>query len=115
MKEINAVFKDDKDRVITLAMLITTMFFIFVPSLIVVFIPKNYISESTYEIAKTLFNFELLLFLISLFFMVPVIGWIVGFIVAPILCIWNIIIVIINLCAMAGDGNIKIPEFYKFI
>lgn len=115
MKEIQAVFKDDRDRVITLAMLITTMFFIFVPSLIVIFIPKQYISESTYEIGKTLFNFELLLFLISLLFLVPIIGWIAGFIVAPILYIWNIVIIVINLCAMAGDGKIKIPEYYKFI
>jgi hypothetical protein len=96
-------------------MLITTMFFIFVPSLIVIFIPKQYISESTYEIGKTLFNFELLLFLISLLFLVPIIGWIAGFIVAPILYIWNIVIIVINLCAMAGDGKIKIPEYYKFI
>ena len=63
MRRFNPEFKDDKDRLITLAMLIASMFFVFVPSLIVIFIPKNYISETTYEVAKTLFNFELLLFL----------------------------------------------------
>ena len=89
MRRFNPEFKDDKDRLITLAMLIASMFFIFVPSLVVIFIPKNYISETTYEVAKTLFNFELLLFLISLLFVIPIIGWIVGFIVAPILMIWR--------------------------
>ena len=115
MRNFAPQFKDDKDRLITLAMFIASMFFIFVPSLIVVFIPKDYISESTYEIAKSLFNFELLLFLISLLFVIPIIGWIVGFIVAPILMLWNVIIIIINLCAFASNKEIKIPEYYKFI
>ena len=57
MKNIVAEFRDDKDRMITLAMFILTLFSGFIPSLVVVFIPKDYISESTYEIAKTLFNF----------------------------------------------------------
>ena len=115
MRNFAPQFKDDKDRLITLAMFIASMFFIFVPSLIVVFIPKDYISESTYEIAKSLFNFELLLFLISLLFVIPIIGWVVGFIVAPILMLWNVIIIIINLCAFASNKEIKIPEYYKFI
>ena len=115
MRNFTPTFKDDKDRLITLAMFITSIFFIFVPSLIVIFVPKDYISESTYEIGKTLFNFELLLFLISLLFMIPVIGWIVGFIIAPLLMIWNVIIIIINLCAIAGNKELKIPEYYKFI
>ena len=115
MRRFNPEFKDDKDRLITLAMLIASMFFVFVPSLIVIFIPKNYISETTYEVAKTLFNFELLLFLISLLFVIPIIGWIVGFIVAPILMIWNVIVIIINLCAFASNKELKIPEYYKFV
>ena len=115
MRNFTPTFKDDKDRLIVLAMFIASIFFIFIPSLIVIFIPKNYISENTYEIGKTLFNFELLLFLISLLFMIPVIGWVVGFIVAPILMIWNVIIIIINLCAIAGNNELKVPEYYKFI
>ena len=115
MKRFNPVFKDDKDKIITLGIIIFSMFFYIFPPLIALFISKEYISENTYEISKTLFNFELFLFLISLFFLVPVIGWIVGFIVAPILAIWNIIIVIMNICAIAGNNQIKIPEPYKFI
>ena len=115
MKRFNPIFKDDRDKLITLAMFITSMFFIFIPSLIVVFIPKEYISENTYSIAKTLFNFELLLFLISLLFLIPIIGWIAGFILTPVLMIFNVIIIIINLCAIAGNNELKIPEPYKFI
>ena len=115
MKNISTQFKDDTDRMRTLAMFILTLFFAFIPSLIVVFIPKNYISESTYEIAKSLFNFELLLFLISLLCLIPIIGWIASFIIAPVLLIWNAVIVIINLCSIAKENTAKLPEYYKFI
>jgi hypothetical protein len=115
MKQFDPIFKDDKDRLIALAMFILSIFAIFIPALVVIFIPKNYISENTYNIAKTLFNFELLLFLISLLFVIPVIGWIAGFILTPVLMIFNVIIIIINLCAIAGNNLIKIPEPYKFI
>ena len=115
MKNFTPTFIVDKDKLITLAMLLCSMFFLFFPALIVIFIPKEYISENTYDIAKALFNFELLLFLISLLFMVPIIGWIVGFIVAPILAIWNIIVLVVALCAIAGNKEIKIPELFNFI
>jgi len=115
MTKILPQFKDDTDKLITLAMIICSIFFIFIPSLIVIFIPKNYISESTYEIAKAFFNFELLLTIISLFFIVPVIGWIVGAIVAPILMIFNVIIVLINILALAGNKELSIPVPFKFI
>lgn len=115
MKNIVAEFKDDTDRLITVAMFILTLFFAFIPSLIVVFIPKNYISESTYQIAKTLFNFELLLFLISLLCLVPIIGWLASAIIVPVILIWNTIIVVINLCSIAKENTAKVPEYYKFI
>ena len=115
MKEITPVFKDDTDKLITLAMIIASAFFIFIPSLVVIFVPKKYISDSTYSIAKAFFNFELLLFLISLFFMVPIIGWLAGLFIAPVLMILNIIIVIIDICALAKGSAIKVPVFFEFI
>ena len=115
MKNITTTFKDDKDRIITIAMFILTLFASFIPSLVVVFIPKDYISESTYEIAKTLFNFELLLFLISLLCLIPIIGWIAAPIIVPVIYVWNAIIVIINLCSIAKENVAKLPEYYKFI
>ena len=115
MKEITPEFKDDIDKLITLGMVIASGFFFFIPSLIVIFIPKKYISDSTYNISKAFFNFELLLFLISLFFMVPIIGWLAAVVVAPILMIWNIIIVIIDICALAKGSAIKVPALFEFI
>ena len=115
MKRIEPVFKDDKDKLITLAMIVCSLFFIFIPSLIVIFIPKQYISETTYEISKAFFNFELLMFLISLFFMIPIIGWLAACFVAPIMMILNVIIVVINLCALAKKDTIKVPVLYEFI
>ena len=115
MKKFMPAFKDDKDKLITLAMVIGSFFFVFVPSLIVVFIPREYISECTYVIAKALFNFELLLFLISLLLLIPIIGWIAAVFVAPLLAIINFVVIIINLCALANNSELKIPVPYEFI
>lgn len=115
MKTIPVEFKDDKDRMIMLAMFVLTIFCSFIPSLIVFFILKNNINESMYEGSKALFNFELLLFLISLLCLIPVIGWLASPILIPVLLIWNVIIVVINLCSMAKENIVKVPEYYKFI
>ena len=115
MKKIMPNFKDEKDRLIAVMMIITSIFFSFIPSLIVTFFLKNYISENTNNIAKMFFNFELLLFLIALLFMIPIIGPILGFVLAPIMMIFNVIICIINLCALGKNSEIKIPVVYEFI
>jgi hypothetical protein len=115
IKKILSEVKDDTDKIILVAMLICTMFFIFIPALIVVLFMKNYISESTYNISKAFLNFELLMFLVSLLFAVPVIGWIAGFVLAPVMGIFNIVIVVIDLCAIAKKSELIIPVPYEFI
>ena len=115
MKVITPVFKDDTDRVAAIATILLSLFLVFIPGLIVVLFLKDKISEGTYEIAKAFLNFELLLFLISLFFAIPIIGWLVGVILAPIMCIFNAIIVILALCAVAKGGEVKIPVWFEFI
>lgn len=115
MKNIMPVFKSDSDKLITLVMVISSAFLVFVPSLIVIFVPKEYISETTYAIAKAFFNFELLLFLVSLLLLIPIIGWFAAIVVAPVLTLLNWIIVIINVCALAKNGEIKVPVPYEFI
>ena len=115
MKKILPEFKDDNDKLIILAMVICSMFFVFIPSLIVILGLKNYISDSSYVIAKAFFNFELLLFLIGLLFIIPIIGWIVGFIISPIMVILNVVIVVINICAIGKNSELKIPATYEFL
>ena len=115
MKKIMPAFKDEKDKVIAVGMIIASMFLVFVPALLVVLFGKNYVSESTYEISKAFFNFELLLFLISLIFVIPVVGWILGTILGPLMMIFNVIICIINLCAVAKGAETKVPVGYEFV
>ena len=115
MKKIMPSFKDEKDKVIAVAMIITSMFLVFVPALLVVLFGKNYVSESTYEISKAFFNLELLLFLISLIFVIPIIGWVLGTILGPLMMVFNVVICIINLCAVAKGGETKIPVGYEFV
>lgn len=115
MKKIMPVFKDDTDKIITVAMIVASMFFIFVPALVVILFLKDKISENSYQISKMFLNFELLLFLISLIFAVPVIGWILGVVLGPLMMIFNIIICVIGLCAVVKSAEVKVPVPYEFI
>jgi len=115
MKAISPVFKDDRDKIAAVATIILSLFFMFIPALLVILFLKDKISETSYEIAKAFLNFELLLFIISLFFAVPVIGWVVAIILGPLMCIFNAIIVILALCAVAKGSEIKVPVWYEFI
>ena len=115
MRSIPAVFKDDRDKLAAVAVILCSMFFLFIPGLIVILGLRQYVSESTYEISKAFFNFELLLFLISLFFMVPIIGWLAGIILAPLMAIFNIVIVVIDLCAAAKGAEVKVPVWFEFV
>ena len=115
MKKFVPSFKDERDKIAGVATIILSMFLCFIPALIVVLFLKEQVSEGTYEIAKAFFNFELRLFLISLIFFIPVIGWVLGFIGGPIIMIFNIVICIINLCAVAKNSEIKVPVPYEFV
>ena len=115
MKVITPAFKDDTDKIIAVATVILSLFFVFIPALLVILFLKERISEGTHQIVKAFLNFELLLFLISLFFLIPVIGWLLGVVLAPLMCIFNAIIVILTLCAIAKGGEIKVPVWYEFI
>ena len=115
MEKIMPSFKDEKDKLIIVAMIVTSIFFSFLPSLVVIFLLKDYVSESSNNIAKMFFNFELLLFLVALIFIIPVIGPILGFVLAPIMMILNVVICVINLCAVGKGSEIKLPVPYKFL
>ena len=115
MKKIMPMFKDDQDKIITIAMIVASMFFVFVPALLVVLLLKDKISENSYQIAKMFLNFELLLFLISLIFVLPIIGWLIGVILGPLMMIANVIICVINLCAITKNAELKVPVPYEFI
>ena len=115
MKKIMPLFKDDQDKIIVVAMIIASMFLVFVPALLAVLFLKDKLSENSYAIAKSFLNFELILFLVSLIFAVPVIGWLLGVVLAPLMMIGNVIVCIINLCAVAKVAELKIPVPYEFI
>ena len=117
MKNITIIpeFKSDNDRLIMITVFVTSMFLAFIPSIIAVLFAKDYISESSYRITKSIFNFELLLFLISLIFLVPIIGWLLAPFLAPVIIIWNIIVLLLGLCAAAKNSEVKIPVLYEFL
>jgi uncharacterized membrane protein len=82
---------------------------------VVIFGLKDKVSESTLNISKAFFNFELMLLLVSLLFMIPILGWLLGVILGPLMIILNVVIVVINLCAVAKGAEAKVPVWYEFI
>ena len=68
MKKILPVFTNEKDKAIIITMIILSMFLFFIPSLLTVLFLKEQLNDSAYGVAKAFFNFELMLFLVSLLF-----------------------------------------------
>ena len=115
MTKIMPVFKNDEDKIITVITLLTSIFFIFLPSLLAMLCFKDKLSNEAYLVVKSVFNYELFLFIISLFFIIPVIGWLAGLVIAPLFAIWNTIVMIIGLCSIAKNKEVSIPVPYEFV
>jgi len=113
--KITPLFKDDTDKIIIVGMIILSIFFFLFPSLIVVLCLKNQISENSYNISKSLLNFEILIFLISLICMIPILGWLLAILLCPILEIINIIVMILALCSIGKNSDVNVPVMYEFI
>lgn len=115
MTKIMPAFRNEDDRIITIAVILTSIFFVFIPSLIAILCLKDKLSDEACGIIKSIFNFELFIFIISLFFMIPIIGWFAGFFITPVLAIWNAIVMIIALCSIAKGKEVSVPVPYEFL
>ena len=109
------VFRDENDKLAAVAVVLLSMFFFFIPTLLMILFGKNYVGENTYGISKALFNFELFIFLVSLIAIIPIIGWIIAFILVPILYLWNILVIVLALCSIGKGSEVKIPVLFEFV
>lgn len=123
MEKFMPEFKDDNDKLIMIAMFLSALIFMFISPLVVMLACKNVISETSYKIAKAFLNFELLLLIVSILFviisMIPVIGWIVGILIGGIfglaLYIVNVVIILMAVFAISQMQEVKIPVLFQFI
>lgn len=123
MEKFMPEFKDDNDKLIMIAMFLSALIFMFISPLVVMLACKNVISETSYKIAKAFLNFELLLLIVSILFviisMIPVIGWIVGILIGGIfglaLYIVNVVIILMAVFAISQKQEVKIPVLFQFI
>lgn len=115
MKQIMPIFNEDKDKLIAVTVVLLSMFFFFIPSLLIILLGKNYIDDNSYNISKAIFNFELFIFLVSLICIVPIIGWLIGLILIPLLYIWNVIVTVIALCSIGKGSEVRIPTPFEFV
>ena len=70
MEKFMPEFKDDNDKLIMIAMFLSALIFMFISPLVVMLACKNVISETSYKIAKAFLNFELLLLIVSILFVI---------------------------------------------
>lgn len=108
-------YKDDTDKIIMLTMTACTLFACLFSPLVVILAFKDNMTSQSYDITKALLNYEIFLALISLIAIVPIVGWIIGIFLIPILYIWNVIVIILTLCALVKKSEVNIPVPYAFI
>ena len=112
MKVFSPAFRDDQDKITVLLVVLASLFFTCFPALIIVLFLKDKVSENSYAIIKALFNFELVLFLaLLLLTFIPVISWLVNIAVL----IFNVIVILQNVFAIAKNSEIKFPSWFEFI
>ena len=123
MEKFIPEFKDDNDKLIMMTMFLSALIFMFISPLVVMLACKNVISETSYKITKAFLNFEILLLIVSILFvivsMIPVIGWIVGILIGGIfglvLYIANVVIILMAVFAISQKQEVKIPVLFQFI
>ncbi len=115
MKRYKVEFKNDNDKLIFILVLLGSLFAFCLPAFIAIMFCKKYLSEGTYDVCKGLFNFELLILLITIAFTVPVIGWILGWIFGTAIVIFNIVIVVVNIVALAQKTEFMVPVLFEFL
>ncbi len=117
METIMPLFKDENDKTIIIVSLILTIFFWFIPFLLVFLLMKDKLSENSVAITKAYLNFELLLFIISIGInLIPVIGQIIGIlIIFPLFILIGLIFPVWSLLSIANNQPVKVPVLIKFI
>lgn len=117
METIMPLFKDENDKTIMIISLILTIFFCFIPFLLVFLLLKDKLSENSVAISKAYLNFELLLFIISIGInLIPILGQIIGILfIFPAVLILNLIFPIWSALSISNNQPVKVPVLIKFI
>ncbi len=115
METIMPVFKNEEDKTIVILTLVLAIFLGFLAPLIVMLFFKEKLSENSFSIVKTLLNFELMLLLFCIIFMIPIVGWLIATIGAPVVAIINLIFPIMALVAVINQQAVKFPVLFKFV
>ena len=112
MKVFVPAFKDDQEKMSLLVIVLLSLFFTCLPSLVMILFFKDKIGENIYPIIKALFNFELILFLaLLLLTFIPILGWLVNVVVL----LFNLIVILQAVFAIGKNSEIKIPSWFEFI
>lgn len=105
-------FKDVNEGNIMRITGLLSIFFLFIPALIIYFVFQEGFSKESKEIVVELVNFNIVAF-IAFFIcgIVPIIGWLASLVICPVVLIINIIIAI----QIVNGTEVKIPIILQLL
>jgi len=115
MEVILPDYKDvDEKNTVMLVALLTILTTIIAP-LITFFAMKDYLSPAANAIIKALLNFEILMVILSIVCMIPIIGWLIAFLLVPCIIIVHYAVTIVATLCIINNQPVKIWAPVKFI
>ena len=116
METITPSFNSEEDKNIVLLSIILSAIISFIAPLIVMLCFNDKLSEKAQEINKGFLNLSLIVFLAGVILgAIPIIGWILLFILSPLVLIAYVIIAVMACASILNNKQVKIPVLYKLI
>ena len=115
METLTPAFQTEEEKYIMIAMLVCCLFLGFLSPLIIMIVAKEKLSESSLQMLKAFLNFELFLLILIVVTLIPIIGWILSFILCPVIFVCGLLFPIWGLVATANNQAFKVPVLFKFV
>lgn len=116
MTQIKPNFKDENEGNIVRLTALLTIFFSFIPGLVIYYAMPDSLSKESKEIIAEMVNFNIVGFLAILLCsviptigLVPIIGWLASAVVYPLVLIINIVIAL----QILNNSEVKIPVIFQ--
>ena len=115
METFTPVFNTEEEKYIMIAMLVCCLFIGFLSPLIIMIVAKEKLSDLSLQILKAFLNFELFMLILLVVTLIPIIGWILSFILCPVIFVCGILFPVWGLIAAANNQAFKLPVLFKFV
>ena len=115
MEVISPEFKDENEKNTMTLLAVLTILTAIVAPLVVFFAMKENLSPAANAVTKALLNFEILMTILTIICMIPIIGWMAAFLLAPFITIAHLIVTIVATLCLVNNQPVKVWAPVKFI